>query len=251
MPGAEAQPKPKPARDPQALTSEYHKARKQLMLWAGILFIWELVGIDLEKAKEAGGNAGAIITAIKSPQAVPWVLLILVAYFLFKTTVEWFQCSGSRRALRVSRIDFYSAWVTSVAAYTLYVYQAIKKVQFADTVQYSTSMAISEAVGTSIGATLMLFPLLVISQKYRQWKKDKTLSFEWKDLAPLMAIVIVAAVWFIVVKILGWSVSWAAFAKRVGLGALFVLLMGAIRVIGPRIYRALPTLRKNMKTEES
>jgi len=53
------------------------------MLWSGILFIWELVGIDLEKAKEAGGNAGAIIGAIKSPQAVPWALLILVAYFLF------------------------------------------------------------------------------------------------------------------------------------------------------------------------
>src|SRR5215470_10836100 len=97
----ESLPKAKSARDPQALTSEYHRARKQLMLWAGILFIWELVGIDLEKAKEAGGNAGAIITAIKSPQAVPWALLILVAYFLFKTSIEWFQCSGLRRALRV------------------------------------------------------------------------------------------------------------------------------------------------------
>lgn len=75
---------PKPPRDPQALSIEYHKARKQLMLWAGILFIWELVGIDLEKAKESGGNAGAIISAIKSPQAVPWVLLILVVYFAFK-----------------------------------------------------------------------------------------------------------------------------------------------------------------------
>jgi len=43
--------------------------------------MWELVGIDLEKAKEAGGNAGAIVSAIKSPQAVPWALMILVAYF--------------------------------------------------------------------------------------------------------------------------------------------------------------------------
>lgn len=86
---------PKSAREPQALSSEYHKARKQLMLWAGILFIWELVGIDLEKAKEAGGNAGAIITAIKSPQAIPWVLLVLVAYFLFKVWIEWNQCHGS------------------------------------------------------------------------------------------------------------------------------------------------------------
>ena len=61
--------RPKP--EPKALTPEYHKARKQLMLWAGILFIWELVGIDLERAKEAGGNAGSVIAALKSPQAIP------------------------------------------------------------------------------------------------------------------------------------------------------------------------------------
>src|SRR6185295_11453046 len=110
----EEKPPQKPVREPQALSSEYHKARKQLMLWAGILFIWELVGVDLEKAKEVGGNAGAIITAIKSPQAIPWVLLILVAYFLFKTTVEWYQCNKSRRTVRASRIDFGSALFISV-----------------------------------------------------------------------------------------------------------------------------------------
>jgi hypothetical protein len=53
---ADSQPKPdRPKPEPKALTPEYHKARKQLMLWAGILFVLELVGIDFEKAKEAGG----------------------------------------------------------------------------------------------------------------------------------------------------------------------------------------------------
>jgi hypothetical protein len=42
------------------------------MLWSAILFIWELVGIDLERAKEAGGNAGAIIGAIKSSLRRLW-----------------------------------------------------------------------------------------------------------------------------------------------------------------------------------
>ena len=36
------------------------------MLWAGILLIWELVGVDLEKAKDAEGNVGAIVKSIKS-----------------------------------------------------------------------------------------------------------------------------------------------------------------------------------------
>src|SRR6185503_16231228 len=99
---------------------------------SAILFIWELVGIDLEKAKEAGGNAGAIISAIKSPQAVPWALIILVAYFLFKTTVEWYQSNPDRRILRVARIDFAAAWFVSLVAYALYFYQAITRVQLAD-----------------------------------------------------------------------------------------------------------------------
>jgi len=125
-------PAPPAIRDPRALSTEYHKARKQLMLWAAVLFIWELVGIDLEKAKEVGGNAGAIIIAIKSPQAVPWVLLVLVAYFLFKVTIEWYQCNLSRRERLVSRIDFFSAWIVSLMAYVLYLMQAIRRVQFAN-----------------------------------------------------------------------------------------------------------------------
>jgi hypothetical protein len=61
----------KKAHEPVALSSEYHKARKQLVLWAGILIAWELVGFDLEKARESGGNTGALIAAIKHPQAIP------------------------------------------------------------------------------------------------------------------------------------------------------------------------------------
>jgi hypothetical protein len=66
----ESEPK-REAREPRSLSTEYHKARKQLMFWAAILFIWELVGVDLEKAKEAGGNAGAIIGALKMHPIFP------------------------------------------------------------------------------------------------------------------------------------------------------------------------------------
>ena len=52
------------------------------MRWASILFIWEFVGIDLEKAKDAEGYAGALVRSLKSPQAVPWILLALVFCFL-------------------------------------------------------------------------------------------------------------------------------------------------------------------------
>jgi uncharacterized membrane protein YfcA len=141
-------------RHPSPLSSEYHKARKQLMLWAGILFVWELVGIDLEKAKEAGGNAGAIIGAIKSPQAVPWALLILVAYFAFKLRIEWRQCSDARRQVREAKQDYYSACLVAVAAWVLYFGQAVSHIQFANAVQGSdkvSSALAGGALGTGCG----------------------------------------------------------------------------------------------------
>lgn len=160
---SESEPKAKTPRDPAALSPEYHKARKQLMLWAGILFIWELVGIDLEKAKEAGGNAGAIITAVKSPQAVPWVLLILVGYFLFKVTVEWYQCSHARRALRVARVDFISAWIVSLMAYVLYVGQTVRRVQFANLPGWSRLLSFLGLFPLGVFAGVAILLLRVIS----------------------------------------------------------------------------------------
>ncbi len=144
----------------QALSSEYHKARKQLMLWAGILFIWEFVGIDLEKAKESGGNAGAIISAIKSPQAVPWVLLILVVYFAFKLRIEWRQCNKLRRDVAEAKQDCYSAWAFAVVACLLYFGQTISRVQFADVVDLS-SRSNSFSGGTYLGICTMFGACLV------------------------------------------------------------------------------------------
>jgi len=127
--------------EPRPLSSEYHKARKQLMLWAALLFIWELVGIDLKKAESADGNVGAIVRAIKSPQAVPWVLLALILYFLFKFSVEWAQCHSERRKLAVARIDFVSAWIVSVIAIALYIGQSISRVQLADRLRSAPNFA--------------------------------------------------------------------------------------------------------------
>jgi len=143
-------------REPKALSSEYHKAHKQVMLWSGILFIWELVGIDLTKAQMSGGHLAAVISAIKSPQAVPWAFVILVTYSLFKFTVEWYQCSPDRRTMRVARIDFVFAWITSLMAYTLFLGQTISRVQFADFLQDPVRRN-SLLVGMIVGVTGPLF----------------------------------------------------------------------------------------------
>lgn len=146
---------PKRPREPDALSTEYHKAHKQLMLWAAILFVWEFVGIDLDKAKDAEGYAGALVKSIKSPQAVPWVLLALVVYFLFKCSTEWAQCHSERRKLRFARADFVSAWLVAVAAIALYIGQAVSHSQFADTLQdksFRVSLILSFCIGLPLTA---------------------------------------------------------------------------------------------------
>lgn len=179
------EPKREP-REPRALSNEYHKARKQLMLWAGILFIWELVGVDLEKAKEAGGNFGAVVGAIKSLQAVPWVLLILVGYFLFKCTVEWYQCNSARRAQRMARVDFFSAWVVCGLAYALYAVQAISHSQLADYLGQRVKGA-SYTIGAA--GTLLALGASLLTLRYQAKRKKLVFILTFLLGAPLLILV--------------------------------------------------------------
>ena len=177
-------------RDPEKLSTEYHKARKEVLLWAGILFVWELIGIDLEKAKEAGGNAGAIINAIKSPQAVPWVLLVLVGYFLFKLWIEWNQCAESRRRSLHSRIDFGSAWVVAFVAGVLYAYQAISRVQVADTLRQSFK---GQSLLMGLATALMGVMLAVQWKRFTYPSKLFRVAIATMVLMPLLMIAVLAA----------------------------------------------------------
>jgi hypothetical protein len=230
-------PESKPEREPRALTAEYHKARKQLMLWAGILFVWELIGIDLEKAKDVGGSAGAIIAAVKSPQAVPWVLLILVGYFLFKVSVEWYQCSAPRRRLRVSRIDVASAWIVSLAAYALYLYQAVKKVQFADVVQESR-LGIMLLIGGGFGAGFKITLNLIddIETKYYLWKVHGRTTFEWRDLS-LFLPPLIASLSLFIYRLIGVHVYWVGAVSGVVIGVAGAVVLRMVKILAS--YRTL------------
>jgi hypothetical protein len=117
---------------PPSLSEHYHKARRQVMLWSGILFAWELIGVKVENLAESGGNVGPLFKAIESPQAVPWVLLIMVAYFFYRTVVEWHQSDPWRRKYRVSKIDFSVSLGAGIAAFFLYFLQRVLEIQIAD-----------------------------------------------------------------------------------------------------------------------
>jgi len=152
------------ARHPRALSSEYHKARKQLMLWSAILFIWELVGIDLDIAKDEPGNVGAIVKSLRSRQAVPWALLILVVYFLIKCWIEWAQCHPERKKVLFARLDFYLAAFVALLSIALYVGQAIRRVQFAN---LGGVKAILTFAGVVLSTAIMLAALNALTSLSR------------------------------------------------------------------------------------
>lgn len=223
-------------REPRALSTEYHKARKQLMLWAAVLFIWELVGIDLEKARGAGGNAGAIISAIKSPQAVPWALLILVAYFLFKSAVEWHQCSSERRRIRASRIDYASAWIVSVLAYALYFGQTVSHIQFADAIQKPGKWAIVAGLFAGFFLTVLAFAIWGLFED--GWNKE-----DW-TMAPICLLLSVALLFLW--PIIGIDVNWVLLI--IGFAAS-CLVFGAIGLISRIPWHRLTFLKRLRKQD--
>jgi hypothetical protein len=156
------------------------------MLWATILFIWELIGVDLSKAKDAGGYIGPVVTALKSPQAVPWVLFALVIYFLFKCSTEWGQCHEDRRKLRFARADFISAWFVAVAAIALYLGQTISRLQFADIIQ-SKRVELNRVALWSLYSFVILFlPGAGVGSVYITWRRTGKIKLNWFLAIPLV-----------------------------------------------------------------
>jgi len=191
------------------------------MLWASLLFVWELVGIDLEKAKEAGGNAGAIITAIKSPQAIPWVLLILVIYFVFKTTVEWYQNNAVRRSLRASRVDFISGWIVALIAVGLYIAQTLSRAQLADVVQAKPGTAFQILIGIIGGSgTATGVKLIWIG------------GIDWSDPVELLLVFLgplILMAGYIGHRVFGMPVHWPTALSAVAIGLIARFAIPAVR----------------------
>jgi hypothetical protein len=222
---------PKPPPHPKDLSPEYHKAHKQLMLWATIMLIWELIGVDLSKAKDAGGNIGPIVTALKSPQAVPWALTGLVIYFMFKCSVEWAQCHVERRKVRFARIDFISAWIVSTAAITLYVGQAISRVQFADFLQNS-NRALSSVIG--LGSGMLLSLGLQVFRRTRQ--HGRIAMFGLSGIAVINGLLVLPVYAFIFR--INWK--WTAVGFILAVLTVIPLTQLAWKLPRPRFFWALP-----------
>jgi hypothetical protein len=133
------------AMSPPPFGGSYAKARKAYGLSSACLLAWELIGIEID-AKPVE----QFQVSLRSPQAAPYVLIALVAYFAFHFTVEWYQADTSQRRLPASIADFVAAHVIGSAAITLYGVQTLLRIQVADKI---SRLAIGD-VGAGVSAFL-------------------------------------------------------------------------------------------------
>jgi hypothetical protein len=142
----------------------YAHSRKAYGLVSALLIAWELIGVELEASPIEN-----IKLTLKSPQAAPYVLIVLIIYFSFRTTIEWYQNDVRRRRLLASRIDFTAAHAIAAVAIVLYAFQSLSKIQVANTISSSSSQFF--IVGFTLAQpviTFLFFPHII-----RRWREEK------------------------------------------------------------------------------
>jgi len=161
------------------LTPEYYKARRGLMLFSGLLLAWELIGIEL--SQKLNIESLNLDITIKSPQAAPAVLIILVIYFSIRIAIEWHQSPSERRKEKASVADIVLTTTVVVASLSISTFQFLLKIQIVDIIDGISMMAI-----TSSFLTPLFGYLLFINNKYLNHKKDSLYNL----LAILILIII-------------------------------------------------------------
>jgi hypothetical protein len=148
--------------------SAYDKARKAYGLSAAVLLAWELIGIELSPTP-----VESFKVTLKSPQAAPYVLIALVLYFAFRTTIEWYQTEAPRRQMLASRIDFGVAHLIGASSLLLYAVQTLLRIQIADKVPQTTLTIL--ATGFIIGVVIFRFGTAV-GDDIREGKRPEVKS---------------------------------------------------------------------------
>jgi hypothetical protein len=132
--------------DIPVLGSAYNHARKAYGVTSALLMAWELIGVEL-----AAAPVENLKLTLKSPQAAPYVLIVLIVYFGFRMVIEWYQTDPRRRQMRASKVDFVVAHCIAGASLALYGYQTVTMVQLVNVLPQHSGMSL--VLGMSVGQT--------------------------------------------------------------------------------------------------
>lgn len=147
------------------MSDAYHRARRSYGLFAGLLIAWELIGFEIGPA-----TLKSYDIVVKSPQAAPYVLVALVAYFSFRTTIEWLQCKKERRLLKVSVVDIVVSHGLGTAAILLYGVQLVLSAQIVDIVTLSGVWFLFTMISGGLFGYIWTI-VLFARQRWQSWGK--------------------------------------------------------------------------------
>ena len=143
------------------MTNSYQNARKLLILFSAILIAWEYVGIEIGSSVKLP-PVGTDIN-IHNPEIVPSLIFIMVLYFAFRYTVEWWLIPLNERLLVPLVVDRIVTYLVGLASIVVYVFQRTSEFRLAEHLSPEAVMA----VGITLFILLINFRLLVFLNKER------------------------------------------------------------------------------------
>jgi hypothetical protein len=163
------------------------------------LIAWELIGVRLDSKLFPSANVELL-----TPEAAPYVLIVMVLYLGYRTTIEWFQCDERRRALWVSKIDIGVAHTIGATSLVLYITQRALEVQLASEPYLSVSALGWFLAGFAATASVIWvwqFLTLMRAKRPNRAKRLELIKRAETRLAAIMALLAIGTA-------LGWSL-WA------------------------------------------
>ena len=204
------------------LTEQYYKARKSLTLFSGLLFAWEFVGLEI-----TAQPVGNLDLRIQTPEAAPYVLLVLVGYFTVRLSIEWQQSPPARRATPPSRCDLALSLAIPVIAALTFGIQRFSDVKVAQALIAPSGSAVFGGifVGLPVGYWLARRPLFGFD-----FPPDRPVLVGLAAIATVGVVVTIAefwsqgtraAPWFFVGALIAPGVSAALIGVRIAVKWMF------------------------------
>lgn len=201
------------------LSKHYYSSRKQLALYSGIFLAWELIGLNIPNKPLTNSNI-----EIKSPEAFPFVLLVMISYFIYRTLIGWYLSNPQIRKQKISRFDLNTSFSIAFIAVLIYVYQTISKEQLFN-ISISTGVSIILIFIVVIVSFFQLFPIYmaVVDILYNQGLKDSR-TIKQKIFMRLLALLptLIILIYGFVTRL--FTLLW------INLGVLFVLLIFSLLI---------------------
>lgn len=207
------------------LSEGYNKAHRAYMVVSALLLAWELVGITVEKQPLKNYNI-----SLKSPEAFPLILVVLVLYFMFKITVEWHLIDENKRASVPAGIDFYSAQTIGVVSLVLYAYQQASKIQIVNILPESSmvNLLVSFFIIIAIYTSMYVGRRLIV-----MYLKYKSHHDRFYDNEPIMRIMIwnILTLTTVLAAGMGAIVFKSGFAMLIYFIVIFFIVMAVIYIV--------------------